>query len=263
MLSVTRYGVVVWVIALGACSDGVAGPDDPLTPFLEADLAQVAADAAAEDVEIMREPGLFPLVLGGGLLQVGDGTFQPANCPFNPATGRLECPVVTIGATTITRSYGFWDAANAPQQQYDPASTARANIATSLDGDRSHDGWSASVERERDMTATGLEGTETQRMWNGTGSSDVTRSRHSESGDDRSYEISCELAVSNVVVPVPQGWPLSGTISRACSVTFSGGPRDGQSVTRTAVITFNGTQHVPLTVGARTYEVDLANRRRR
>jgi hypothetical protein len=65
------------------------------------------------------------------------------------------------------------------------------------------------------------------------------------------------------VVPVPQGWPLSGTTSRACSVTFSGGPRDGQSVARTAVITFNGTQHVPLTVGARTFEVDLANRRRR
>jgi hypothetical protein len=256
-----RYGVVVCAVVLGACSDGVSGPDDRLLPLLNADLAQVAADAAGEDVEIMREPVLFPQIQGG-LGTVGAGDLRPVNCPFNPATQRLECPVVTMGGTTITRSYAFWDAANAPQQQFDPVTTATANIATSLEGDRSHDGWSASVSRERNMTATGLAGAETQRTWNGTGSSEVTRSRHTESGENRSYEISCELTVSNVVVPLP-GWPLSGTISRACSVTFTGGPRDGQTVQRTAVITFNGTQRVPLTVGDKTFEVDLANRRRR
>lgn len=255
------YGVVACAVVLGACSDGT-GPTDALTPLLDADVAQVAADAAGEDVAIMREPVLFAQMSGfGGTGSAGLGDLRPVNCPFNAASGRLECPVVTNGGITITRSYAFWDAANAPQQQYDPATTAKANIATGIEGERSGDGWSASISRERDLTATGLAGAETQRTWNGTGSSEVSRSRHTDSGD-RSYDLSCSLVVSEVVVPVPPSWPLSGTITRTCSITFEGGPRDGQTVERTAVITFNGTQHVTLTVGDKTFEVDLANRRR-
>ncbi len=261
MKTAIRYGAVLCAIGLGACSDGT-GPTDSLTPLLDADFAQVAADAAGEDVDIMREPVLFAQMAGfGGTGSVGLGDLRPVNCPFNASSGRLECPVVTNFGITITRSYAFWDAGNSPQQQYDPETTAKANIATSIEGERSHDGWSASIERDRDMTATGLAGAETQRTWNGTGSSAVARSRHTDSGD-RSYELSCELTVSDVVVPVPPSWPLSGTITRTCTITFEGGPRDGQTVERTAVITFNGTQHVTLTVGDKTFDVDLANRRR-
>ena len=73
------------------------------------------------------------------------------------------------------------------------------------------------------------------------------------------------LTVANVIVPVPNGsdrFPLSGTITRACTVTFVGGPRDGQTVQRTAVLTFNGTQIATMTVGDRTFDVDLKNRQR-
>ncbi|MGH7560482.1 MAG: hypothetical protein ACRENB_05620 [Gemmatimonadales bacterium] len=268
MRTAIRYGALACAIALGACSDDLAGPDG-LTPLLNADVAQFAADAAGEDLDIMREPVFFmqlPAFGGGGpAFAPGFGDLRPVNCPFNAATGRLECPVISNEHVTITRSYAFWDAANAVQQQYDAQTTAKANTRTDIEGDRSNDDWSASIERHRDMTATGLAGAETQRTWNGSGSSEVARSRHTESGETRSYELSCTLEVDDVVVPVggQNHWPLSGTITRSCAVTFEGGPRDGQTVERTAVITFNGTQIATLTIGDKTFEVDLANRRRR
>jgi len=104
-----------------------------------------------------------------------------------------------------------------------------------------------------------LEGT-----WNGTGTSTATRSRHRDNGD-RSYDISCTLTVVNVVVPVEHGgdrFPLSGTITRACTITFTAGPREGQTVQRTAVVTFNGTQTATLTIGDKTFDIDLKSRNR-
>ena len=92
-----------------------------------------------------------------------------------------------------------------------------------------------------------------------------TGSRHTDNGPERSYDLECSLTVAGVVVPVPSGgdaWPLSGTITRQCTVTFVGGPRDGQTISRTAVVTFNGTQNVTLTVGGKTFDLDLKNRHR-
>ena len=86
-----------------------------------------------------------------------------------------------------------------------------------------------------------------------------------EGGAERSYNLECTLTVENVVVPVPHGedvWPLSGTITRQCTVTFVGGRRAGQTVTRTIVVNFNGTQNVILTVGDKVFDLDLKLRRR-
>ncbi|HEX7023491.1 MAG TPA: hypothetical protein VF187_01630, partial [Gemmatimonadales bacterium] len=222
----------------------------------------VAADATAEDVDVMREPVFFTSMAG---FAPGIGDFRPANCPFNIISSRLDCPLISHGDVTITRSYQFWNAADEVQQAYDPLTTAKANIQVSIDGSRTLPNWSATVERDRDMTATGLANTETQRTWNGTGSSHVTHSRHTENGPERSYDLACARTVTDVVVPVPNGgdaWPLSGTVTRECTVTFVGGPRDGQSVTRTITVTFNGTQVATLTVGGKTFDLDLRNRHR-
>lgn len=261
MRSLIRCGAITCAVVLGACSSDTSGPDGA-TPLLNADVAQVAADATAEDVDVMREPVFFTSLTG---FAPGQGDFRPANCPFNAATNRLECPVIAHEGITITRSYAFWDAANAVQQAYDALTTAKANVQSSIDGSRSLPNWEATIERDRDMTATGLAGTETQRTWNGTGSSHVTHSKHTENGGERSYDLECNATVSNVVIPVPNGgdvFPLSGTITRQCTVSFVGGPRDGQSVNRTAVVTFNGTQTVTLNVNGKTFDIDLKNRHR-
>lgn len=261
MRKLIRCGAFACAVVLGACSKDTAGPDSA-TPLLNSDVAQVAADATSEDVEIMREPVFFPALAN---FAPGIGDFHPENCVFNAGTGRVTCPTISHGDVTITRSYMFWDAANAVQQAYDAATTAKANVQTSISGARSLPNWTATIDRSRDMTATGLAGAETQRTWNGTGSSHVTRSKHTESGPQRSYDMACTLSVVNVVVPVPHGedsWPLSGTTTRVCTVSFVGGPRDGQTISRTAVVTFNGTQTVTLTVGDKTFDLDLKNRHR-
>ena len=261
MRTLIRCGALTCAVILGACNSDNTGPD-AATPLLDADIAQVAADATAEDVDVMREPVFFTAMTG---FAAGQGDFRPTNCPFDAGSGRLVCPTITHGDITITRSYAFWDAANAVQQAFDALTTAKANIQSAIEGTRTLPNWEATVERERDMTATGLAGTETQRTWNGTGSTHVTRSKHTDSGPERSYDLECSVAVVNVVVPVSNGadaWPLSGTITRTCTVTFVGGPRDGQTIDRTAVVTFNGTQIATLTVGDKTFDLDLKNRHR-
>lgn len=264
MKSAIRYGTITCAFILGACS-GTSTEANLATPLLDLDVATVAADAAGEDVDMMREPVQFTL-LAPAFFAPGQGDLNPANCTWNATSQRIECPVITReGGLTVTRSYAFFDASNAVQQAYDAALTARANIKTRVQGERTGEHWSATIDRNRDMNVTGLAGAETQRTWNGTGTSSATRSHHNDSGEERSYDIDCTLTVTNVVVPVPNGsdrWPVSGTITRACTVTFDGGPRDGQQVQRTAVLTFNGTQTASMTVGDKTFDVDLKAHRR-
>jgi hypothetical protein len=265
MKTLIRCGALTCAVVLGACSQDSTGTQ--ATPLLNADVATVVADNTGDDVDIMREPVFFvSMPLAGPQLGPGSGDLNPANCTYNASTQRLECPVVTrAGTLSITRSYAFWDAANAVMDHYDAQLTAKANIQTHIEGERSGESWSGSIDRSRDMTVTGLAGTEAQRTWNGTGTSEVTRSRHNDSGDERSYEISCTLTVVNVVVPVPNGdprFPLSGSITHQCTIRFDGGPRDGETVERTATVTFNGTATATVTVGDRTFDIDLTNRHR-
>ncbi|PYP39934.1 MAG: hypothetical protein DMD43_09685 [Gemmatimonadetes bacterium] len=261
---------------LGACGKDTTGPSiDQLVPALTSDVAQIAADGMAEDVDVMREPVFFPFMpfFGGATATAsfdgpGFGEFRPTNCPFDAATGRLVCPTISHFGITITRSYAFWDAANAVQQAYDATTTAKANIQTSFVGTRSGDDWSGSVDRGKNLTATGLAGAETQRTWNGTGHDKITRSHVTDAGETRTYDLDCSVTVQDVVVPVPTSatsgphFPLSGTITRTCTVTIVGGPRDGTTVTRTAVVTFNGGSTATLTIGDKTFTIDLTTRRR-
>ena len=262
MKPLIRYGALTCAVILGACTKDSTGPDTQ-TALLNADLAVVAADAAGEDVDIMREPVVFPTMAPA--FAPGFGDFNPVNCIYNSGTQRVICPPFTRdNSLVVTRSYMFWDAANIVQQAYDALLTAKANIQTSIQGTKTGESWSATIDRSRDLTVTGLLGDESQRTWNGTGTSTATRSRHTEGGD-RSYDISCTLTVTNVVVPVERNderFPLSGTITRVCTVTFDGGPRDGQSVTRTVVVTFTGSQTATLTIGDKTFDIDLKSRHR-
>jgi hypothetical protein len=262
MKTLIRYGALTCAVILGACSKDATGPDAQ-TPLLTADLAVVAADAAGEDVDIMREPVSFTTLAPS--FAAGNGDLNPANCTYNPTSQRVVCPPFTRdNGLIVNRSYMFFDALNAVQQAYDALLTAKANIQTHVEGEKSGEHWSASIDRTRDMTVTGLLGDETQRTWNGTGTSSATRSRHTEGGD-RSYDIDCTLTVTDVVVPVEHGadrFPISGTITRVCTITFTAGPRNGQTVQRTVVVTFNGTQTATLTIGDKTFDIDLKTRHR-
>jgi hypothetical protein len=253
-MKLLRDGAIGLALLVAACGEGT-GPD--LTPLesltLNRDIALVAADAASQDVELMGGPvGMFGLGLAPGLT----GADEP-NHPFRCGTHERD-------HLTVIRTCTFKDAGGAPQSGYDPETTATITIHAEIDGEVTRERWSATVHRVRDLVVSGLAGAETTRTWNGTGTAASTRSRHRDNAETRQYDVSANATVTNVVVPVPRsedGWPLSGTISKQVTVQITGGPHDGETRTRTVVITFNGTRFVPIQVNENTFTFDLRERR--
>ncbi|MFN0177814.1 MAG: hypothetical protein ACKVZ0_03375 [Gemmatimonadales bacterium] len=255
MKSLPFGALALALTALAGCSTEGTSPD--FTPaqarILNRDVALVAADGASQDVELMGGPGgSFGMGLAPGLAAADE-----QDAPF-------RCGTHTRDDLTVTRTCTFKDAAGATQNEYNPLTTASVVVHAEIEGTITRPNWTATVDRIRDLTVSGLAGTETQRTWNGTGSGTSTRSRHSEGGEERQYDVTATGTMTNVVVPVPRrpdGWPLSGTIARQVTVKITGGPRDGQTVTRSVTITFNGTQFVPIKVNENTFTFDLKIRR--
>ena len=258
MRSIRAAGIsALLLVSATACQDstGPAGPDDRLA----ADVAVVAGDAVFEDVNVIyTQVGAFGVPTG---IIERTGGWQ-GNCPFDQTTGRFTCPTITRDHMTLGRSYAFADAAGAAQAAYDATTTERANFVSSMSGNVARDGWSASIERTRNITVSGLTGAETQHTINGVGSNSESRSRHTDGGD-RTYEMSAVATFTNVVVPFPRSrgaWPLSGTVTREVTATRQG-PAGSDTRSRTTVVTFNGTRLATMVVGDRSFTVDLATGR--
>lgn len=252
------------LILAAACSGGgtSTGPNPAISAQLNRDVAEVVADASSEDADVMADPTLVSL--SGGFLATTGPTdeFRTGACVFTD--GRFLCPTLTFGPFTFERSFAFFDASGVAQSAFDADLTASANFRSKLTGDISRDSWSASIERTRDLTASGLLGAETQRTWNGTGTSSISRVRVTDGGTTRTYDLDATITYANVVVALPRSqnpWPLSGTVTRTITVTITAGEDNGRTITRTATVTFNGTSMVPLTIGDSTFTIDLANRR--
>lgn len=220
------------VLALVACNDATAPESDQ---FIDADVALVAADAAIRDLQSMSD-------LFGGLFS------QPAP--------------MSVDSLTRTRVITFYDAEGNVQNAHDPVTTASIHVVIDVSGEVIRDNWTATIERHRDMTVSGLEGDETTRIWNGSGNGNV-QGTHTDSLGTRSYNMASTSVIVDVVRGVPREenpYPLSGTISRNITVTVINGPDGDVTRERTVRITFNGTQYATLTVNGETFEVDLAAR---
>ena len=219
--------------ALAACNDA-NGPSE-LDQAIDEDVALVAADAALEDLQQM-------------FISVGS---QP------PSGVSFDVP------RNFSRVVSFFDAAGLPQDAYNPLTTASVRIQIEMSGAVERDGWTATIARSRDVTVSGLVDEETERKWNGTSSTEVTRSQHTDADGTRTYAMSGVGTIEDVVRGVPRAenpWPLSGTITRVITVVITNGPNGDVTHERTVVITFNGTQFVTLTVNGEEFELDLAAR---
>ena len=218
---------VVSLLALAACDDS---PTDTnaLDQSINFDVAMVSADATIEDVQALRD------AQHGGFF-------------MNGRSG--------------TRSVTFYDASDVEQAAYDEMTTAKIHMVMEMTRELEREGWSASATRSREMTVTGLEGAETTRTVNGSGSEAMTRSRHTDTQGLRTYEMTGTRTIENVVHEVPRdgAYPQSGTITHNMSITIT---TEGGTETRTreVVITFNGTQYPEMTVDGEMYEVDLEAR---
>ena len=228
---------------LAACDDATTTPSED--DRLNSDVAEVVADAALEDLAVMTattpNPGpqaaFGPFGQGGGL---GDRAGLERN-----------------------RTVTFYDESDTEQEAFDELLTASIHVATIVEGGIDRDAFSASVRRARDMWVTGLAGEEITRTWNGSGSSDISRTRITDDAGTRSYELDADATVEEVVRAVDreaQPWPLSGTITREVTVTIVNGPNGDVTRERMTVLTFNGTQFAILTVDGEEFEVDLAAR---
>ncbi len=260
------------LLATVACSDDPTGPAAGTS--LSFDVATVAADATAEDVDIMAGmDGEIGYLAGSAAITDGIPT-RPGVAGCNFAGGRFTCPRGHHADLSVDREVTFRDAAGATQTAYDALTTASIEIDVTIAGEIDRGPWDATVDRTREFTITGLAGTETTRLVNGSGTESVSGSRHVGNGNGnsgqgngntpRSYTLEGTTDINDVVIPVRgEGvapWPLSGTVTRVFTITPTG-TSAGDPVTKTIVVTFNGTANVPATVDGEEFTLNLAARR--
>ena len=230
---VKSEAVALGLLVLAACSDTV-GPD-AFEDSLTLDVAMIAADAVIDAF------GDIGLLFGGGAF---------------PAPSQASTRTVTHTAT-------FFDADGNEQEARDPLTTASIHLVIESTQEFSRDSWSGTGTRSRDLMITGLEGEETTRTVNGTGSGSVTRSQHTDADGTRTYDMSSTSVIEDVIHPVPRtddAWPLSGTITRDVTINVINGPDGDVTKSRTVVITFDGTNLATMTVSGETFEVDMSTR---
>jgi hypothetical protein len=264
----TLGGVVTLALALSFVScDTASEPEIP--DNLNFDAAVVAADGTLEDLQMMHGPRL-------GLPGI---VFPPlpneTDCPA--AEGRFHCRGIEREGLTHTRTITYLDAGGLPivdddgNPLYDEARTDGIRYEISVVGDISREWWSASIDRQRDLTVTGLlndnddddSNDDGVVKWVGSGTGDVERSRHSDRGELRTYHMVSSSVITDVVVPYPRtetGWPLSGTIERTVTITRTFESGETKTTQRDVTVTFSGDQFVTVMVGDDTFTLDLSER---
>lgn len=250
-----------------ACGDSSTGPTDSgvsasVAAATTLDVATVAGDAAAEDVETFKvHRGAF------GLATIDFERFSRwESCPFDATAQRFVCVSRTRGPFSNSRSYAYLDATGAAQSAYSATTTASANFKWSLSGSITRERWSGSMSRERDITISGLLGANSTVTVNGTGATERQRTRflrdsEGPTGLTREYNLEASTVIANVITPairLPDAWPASGTITRNYQVTRIDATNGNTVTTRNSVVTFNGTQFALLVVNGKEFTLDLA-----
>lgn len=236
-------------LALTGCGDST-GPALDATTLQNS--AVMVADATIEDVTLTTTPFAFGALGTSPMLDGGqEGPGEPG------------CRHGIGGNLSGTREVTFYDTLGVVQDAYDRTSTEEIHFLLDVAGDVTRDTWSASVQRNRDMTVSGLKGEETTRTFNGSGSETVSRSRVLDDGTQATHDMTGTFTYQDVVVPVPGSeprWPLSGTIHRTMNVDVVNGPNGDVSRTLDVTVTFDGTSTATAVINGETVEIDLSTR---
>ncbi|MEJ2203329.1 MAG: hypothetical protein P8170_04405 [Gemmatimonadota bacterium] len=245
--ALATMGMAVGVaLTASACSETTA--PDALDDILLNDLAVVAADATLEDITLMGAGFDFGLHAAG---DVGDGP------------GMLGGHMGIGGTFSGTRSVTFYDADGDEQPGYDEVTTAAIRVEMELAGERTREWWSANITRARSMVISGLEGEESTRQLDGSGTETVTRSRHLDDGSERTHDMTGEFFYEGVVVPIPGSeprWPLAGTVRRTVHVSVTNGLGGDLERDVEIVVTFDGDETATAVINGETVEIDLSTR---
>ncbi len=258
----TVLGAVLSLVVFTACQDGV-GPDSyqsnrPLdNNELAMDVALVAADAILEDIDAWGSDFDFSIGLG----------FEAATSVNNEKSSKKFHPCKPghhkIG-WSCTRDVSFFDEAGNSQSQYDKLTTERVHAVTDISGDVSREKWSALVNRERDMNITGLAGENTHRTINGSGTVEVSKSKHLKDGSVREYDMTGSFTKTDVVMPIrgtKPRYPISGTITRSMQAQVVNGKKGDRAKSVEMTITFDGDSTANMVVNGEELEIDLTTRK--
>jgi hypothetical protein len=250
-------------LSITACQDSAA-PEANQDAILTEDIALSSGAAITGDVAELvggQATLMAPPLRAGGPPRA----FDRPDCPYVPESGWHECSGTSPRGMTVSHAYAFFTAAGETQETFDPVTTESIGSRITVDGVLTTERFTATIDHERETTVSGLSGAETRHVFNGTG----TRNESSQSLGTvraRASTLVSNDTVSNVVRMLPASanpWPASGSITHNIAITNT--VEDGRSISRSAarrvVVTFNGTQFVPLQVGDRVFTLDLATGR--
>ncbi|MEA2707307.1 MAG: hypothetical protein QOH22_2095 [Gemmatimonadaceae bacterium] len=152
---------------------------------------------------------------------------------------------------TVVKSYQFLDASGNVMETFVKGTTDAIHFLTKTDGAESRDNNRSVIHSLRDATLSGFLGP--NRIWNGFGSSADT-TVHTEGLSTRTYtglSVDTVKAVTFLDDRKAHPYPLSGVFVRVVDyqMVSTGTQLETTTVHKRAVVTFNGTANVPITLG--------------
>jgi hypothetical protein len=181
----------------------------------------------------------------------------PSNCTYSPASQSFVCATVARNGITFSNSFKLFSAANAPQSQFDPATTAAVESILDASGPLGTGANAMSFTEHQDMTLSGL--------LTGTHVLNGVSTMHLKGGSTslpQALDLLMTTTTTNLAVPTRNSgsqWPATGTITTVMTDNSS----SSSPFTSTIAIKFNGTSTVEFTMTfggvTRSCSMDLAS----
>jgi hypothetical protein len=175
---------------------------------------------------------------------------HPESCSFDAAAKIYSCSESENGKSVV-KSYQFLDASGNPMDKFVKGTTESIHYLMKTDAVESRDNNTSATHSLRDATLSGFLGP--NRIWNGFGSSADT-TVHKEDLSTRTYtglSVDTVKAVAFLDERALHPYPISGVAVRVVDYTVvsTGNQVETTTVHRRAVVTFNGTADVPISLG--------------
>lgn len=249
---VANEASAVGSFALLAPSSGMSSIDDTASsptssPTAPADQPNCTAGAQPGVVVCVKEPGP-----GDHLQCTFSQERQVYLCVKLPDPTPVDPPApAPEDKKTVVKSYQFLDASGNPMDTFVRGTTEAIHYVMKTDGVETRENNRSVVHSLRDATLSGFLGP--NRIWNGFGSSADT-TVHTEDLSTRTYtglSVDTLKAVTFLDQRALHPYPLSGEFVRVVDYTVVSTGRQLETITvhKRAVVTFNGTADVPISLG--------------
>ena len=272
LIAVGAGALTIGLAACGSHADAATAPsfqltaDDSLQVVVNSagsttvgDLDVLNSSASTLSFDLQPSFALSASVIGAPLASYA----AASGCTLNTATSIFVCPPTTVNGLTLIRTFEFFNAAGTPVLKFNDSTTASVNLVATEGGVRPSATGADTISRLRTLTASGLLGHNTTRIWNGTGFR-TDGGYWTDSVAARTYDVTDNTTFTSIVVTLPRTanpYPTSGSITRqvaGAGTVTKGGVTKSITISRTVTITFNGTEFVPMTIGSTSYTLDLA-----